>query len=166
MFAHERQGVEIVTHHHGEKCWIPHLRVSWPAYFALIDELITRVADDPPNQIVAITFGGILPARALSEALGTPLAYLGAEGYDAAASGDRRKMRAADGILFTRQLLKTHPGFGSDVLVVDDLTDAGRTFTKCVGWLKRSPKYGDGIVRMRSACLWKKSGTKFIPDCT
>lgn len=183
MLAHERKGVAVAFEHHdGIPGLVPHLRVSWDAYLGMVDELVVRIARGPvprqvhaigtsvtspgwaPNQIVAITFGGIVPARAISEALGgIPLAYFGAESYRPAEAGDRRQMAAGEEIAFARDLLKTRAGFGNRVLIVDDLVDRGRTLRTCREWLRRHPAYGIDL-EVSTACLWEKEGSAFTPD--
>lgn len=167
MIAHGRPGVNVTFEDHGEPHGIkPHLRISQAVYDELLDELIVAIADSGwmPNQIVGVMCGGGDPARALNLALGIPLAFLGAESYDAAFTGDGRKMAAARDIQFARDLLKTHPGFGTRVLIADDLADTGRTFHRATEWLKRSPKYGAGIEEVRTGTLWLKECSKFKPD--
>jgi|GEM_PF-5731375 len=159
MLGHERPGVALTFEDHGgETGIVPHLSVSWDAYWDMVDELIVRVARDPvwrPNQIVAITFGGILPARALSQTLGdVPVAYFAAESYRPAHAGDGRCMERTR-LVFARDLLKTSPGFGDRVLVVDDLMDTGVTSEKCAQWLHRHPTYGMDLS-CRTAFLWRK----------
>jgi uncharacterized protein len=165
MLAHERLGVDafVETLANGNKQ--PHLRVSWDAYFSLIDDLIIMIADNDwtPDQIVAITFGGVVPARTISEALDVPLAYFAAESYQPSAPGDRRNMAAASTIRFDRHLLRAHPGFGSKVLIVDDLADTGRTFATCVDWLTRHAEFGGPLVDIKTAALWEKEGSAHSP---
>lgn len=167
MNAHERPGVKVVFEDHPEPIGRkPHLRISQEAYDALRDELILAIADSEwmPNQIVGIMYGGGPVARAVNLVLGTYTAYFGAESYRPEAGGDQRKMAAAEEIQFSYDLLKTHPGFGTRILVVDDLTDTGRTFHRTIEWLRRSPKYGSGIQEIRTACLWYKECSSFCPD--
>lgn len=167
MLGHERPGVELAFEDHGGTLGVvPHLRVSLDAYFALIDELIVKVAHArfTPNQIVAIAFGGAIPGRALSEALRLPIAYHGAESYDPADDTDRLRMQPGASVLFARDLLTTRPGFGANVLIVDDLADTGRTFTQTIAWLRRHPSYGPGIREIHTACLWRKTHSQFQPN--
>lgn len=168
MHARNRRGVTIrFQEHAGTLGVVPHLDVSLETYFTLIDELVVRVARAKkfrPNQVVAITFGGIVPGRAIAQALELPLAYLGAESYTASADDDPRHMEPSDDVTFARDLLTTRSGFGSRVLLVDDLTDRGTTFRACVRRLHHDPKHGSAIAEIRTACLWKKAHSVFEPD--
>ena len=167
MLGHERPGVELAFQNHGgELGVVPHLRVSWDAYWALVDELVVAVARArfQPNQIVAITFGGAIPGRALSQALHLPLAYHGAESYVPADEADRLQMQPGADVLFSRDLITTRPGFGANVLLVDDLADSGRTFERTVAWLRGHPQYGPGIREIQTACLWWKTHSTFHPN--
>lgn len=167
MLGHERPGVELAFEDHGvELGLIPHLRVSWDAYWAMVDELVLLIvrARFTPNQIVAITFGGVMPGRALAQALKLPLAYLGAESYVPVADGDRRRMQPQEQVVFARDLIVTRPGFGTNVLLVDDLADHGRTFAQSVAWLQSGSTYSAGIREVRTACLWRKTHSTFQPQ--
>ncbi|MFH1099019.1 MAG: phosphoribosyltransferase family protein [Candidatus Uhrbacteria bacterium] len=167
MLAHERPGVELIVQQK-EGGPTPILRISWSAFFALIDECILMIVDSgwTPDQVVAVTFGGILPGRAISEVLGIPLAYFGAESYEARRPGDREKTLRGARVHFDRHLLKTRPGFGSNVIVAEDLTDTGFTLTEGIPWLQRSPKYGTAIQSIKTVCLWRKEASVAHPDFT
>lgn len=185
MLAHERRGVEVTyVDHGGDLGVVPHLRVDFAAYFALVDELIAKIARREraspnlpaplrtlavaahrawePDQVVAITFGGVVPGRACAQALRLPLAYLGAERYAAAHADDRRKMDGRD-VHFARDLLVTSVDFGRDVLLVDDLTDEGRTFQESCTYLMCHPEYGGADLSVFTACLWRKIHAMFAP---
>ncbi|MDO8599225.1 MAG: phosphoribosyltransferase family protein [bacterium] len=167
MHGHERPGVELAFEDHGgEIGTMPHLRVSLEAYFHLIDELVLRAARSKfrPTQIVAITFGGVVPGRAIAQALRLPLAYLGAESYRPASDDDARHMEPGEDIVFARDLITTRPGFGTKVLLVDDLTDHGRTFRDSIAYLQKHPTYGSGIGEIHTACLWRKAHSAFTPN--
>lgn len=167
MHGHERPGVELTFENHGGEIGImPHLRVSFDAYIALIDELVLRVDRTKfrPNQIVAITFGGVVPGRAIAQAFRLPLAYLGAESYRPATDDDGLHMQPGDDVVFARDLIVTRPGFGTKVLLVDDLTDHGRTFRDSIRYLQNHPMYGSGIREIQTACLWHKAHSAFTPN--
>lgn len=168
MLAHERTGVTVHYRSHdlgGRHATVPHLDVPWETYFQLVDELIVAVADDAtwrPNEIVAVTFGGAIPARALSQALGVPwLAYYDVERCPPGTTG---KLHDAAHVLYARDLLKSHPGFGTDVLIVDDLIDEGVTIEGCHAFLRRHPEYGAGIRTMKTAVLWRKAHATAFTD--
>ncbi|MBI4142670.1 hypothetical protein HY480_02230 [Candidatus Uhrbacteria bacterium] len=168
MRAHMRPGVTVRFEDHGGKLGVvPHLQVPFDAYFALVDELVVHVARNKkfrPSQVVAITFGGVVPGRAIAQAFNLPLAYLGAESYVPSADDDQRRMEPSDDVTFARDLLTTRSGFGARVLLVDDLTDRGTTFRAGVRRLHHDPKYGSGIDEIKTACLWRKTHSVFTPD--
>lgn len=165
MLAHERPGVKVTIERHTDGLK-PHLVISDEAYYELIEELIVAVkrSGGLPSQLVGIMWGGAAPARVLHLLADIPVAYLGAESYRPDADGDRRAMAIGANIQFSRDLLRTAPGFGTDILIVDDLTEKGRTLHDSVAWLRSSPKYGPFIARIRTACLWHKRSSEFIPD--
>jgi uncharacterized protein len=56
----------------------------------------------------------------------------------------------------------TTPNLGNRVLVVDDLVDSGITLKKSLVWLDR--QYGFYIDEVRTAVLWYKACSEFVPD--
>ena len=50
------------------------------------------------------------------------------------------------------------------VLLVDDLSDTGLTLNKSIEWLKKYDPIKNYIDEIKTACLWKKKSSSFIPD--
>ena len=48
--------------------------------------------------------------------------------------------------------------------MVDDLSDTGLTLNKSIEWLKNYQPIKNQIQEIKTACLWKKKSSKFIPD--
>ena len=48
--------------------------------------------------------------------------------------------------------------------MVDDLSDTGLTLNRSIEWLKNYNPVKDHIIDIKTACLWKKKSSKFIPD--
>ena len=64
---------------------------------------------------------------------------------------------------FSRDLAKTTPNLGSRVLLVDDLTDSGKTLIKSLKWLELY--YGFYLEdKIRTAVIWHKASSRFKPD--
>jgi hypoxanthine phosphoribosyltransferase len=173
MLAHQRPGVDcIVEYHEDREEWIPHLRISRAAFDDLKDEAVIRVADmdERPDQVVPILKGGFEIGQAICQAADLPMAVFGSQSYVSSIPGDRRKMTREDTGLtlpkrqFERDLLYLTPGFGSRILIVDDLTDSGWTLERCASWVRRSPMYSDFIRWVKTLVLWHKPTSSFTPD--
>lgn len=138
------------------------LEFSWPEYLQLIEKLAENVKQKfIPDQIVGIATGGLIPAMVLSKMFKAPLAVLAAESYRAGKDGFNDQKTE---VIFSRDLTKTNPGFGSSVLIVDDLTDSGETMEKSIEWIKKN--YGDSVKQMKTAVIWHKEKSVFHPDFT
>jgi len=138
------------------------LEFTWPEYLRLIEKLAGKVKEKfIPDQIVGIATGGLIPAMVLSKILKAPLAILAAESYRAGKDGFKDQKAE---IIFSRDLTKTNPGFGSRVLIVDDLTDSGETMEKSIEWIKKN--YGEAVQEMKTAVIWHKEKSVFHPDFT
>lgn len=136
------------------------VEISWEKHLALIETLAEQVKKSYlPNQIVCIATGGLIPGMILSKKFSAPLAILSAESYKADVNGVKNQKGE---VVFSRDLAKTRPGFGSRVLLIDDLTDTGDTMAKSLEWLKNH--YGEFISELRTAVVWHKSKSIFRPD--
>ena len=135
-------------------------KISWEKHLTLIESLAEQVKKSfSPNQIVCIATGGLIPGMILSKIFKAPLAILSAESYQADESGVHSQKGE---VVFNRDLAKTRPGFGSRVLLIDDLTDTGDTMAKSLDWLKNH--YGELIGELKTAVIWHKNKSVFRPD--
>ena len=50
------------------------------------------------------------------------------------------------------------------ILLVDDLSDTGLTLNESIKWLKNYHPIKNYIEQIKTACLWKKRSSSFIPD--
>lgn len=136
------------------------LEFTWSEYLCLIEKLAKKVKENfIPNQIVGIATGGLIPAMVLSKIFKAPLAILAAESYCVGKDGFKDQKTE---VVFSRDLTKTNPGFGNQILIVDDLTDSGETMEKSIEWIKKN--YGDSAEQMKTAVIWHKDKSIFQPD--
>lgn len=134
------------------------LYVSWDDYHHTIEALAIAVhqSDWQFNQIVCLAKGGLRVGDTFSRLFDLPLAILSTSSY----GGPNNQVRGS--ITFGRDLTMTTPNLGNRVLVVDDLVDSGITLKKSLVWLDR--KYGFYIDEVRTAVLWYKDCSEFVPD--
>lgn len=128
--------------------------LTWDGLGQAARELATRVTESgfQPNIIIAIARGGMIPAGALTYALGVKLTdAINVEFYTDVAQ------TLPDPILLA-PLLDTASIMDQRLLVVDDVADSGRTLALVMKLLR-----GFG-AEVRSAVLYAKSTTVIKPD--
>jgi hypoxanthine phosphoribosyltransferase len=128
--------------------------LSYAAFGAAARELAQTIADDDyrPDAIVAIARGGLVLAGALGYALDVKmLGSLNVEFY----TGVEERL---DEPVVLPPTLDREALAGKRVLLVDDVSDSGRTLALVLALLRA----GGGEVR--SVCLYSKPGTVQQPD--
>lgn len=126
----------------------------WDQFGVAMRELAQTIADSgfQPEVIIAIARGGLLPAGALTYALGTKLSdAMNIEFYT-----DVEKT-LPDPILL-EPLLDMESIKGKKLLVVDDVADSGRTLKMAVDML------ADLKADVRSAVIYNKPRSVIAPD--
>lgn len=112
---------------------IPYLPVSWQEYHSLALKLAAAVLDNSHkvDEIVAISRGGLTLGHLLADLLRIPISTITIQSYtDIKAQGELR----------ITQELHT-PIQGKHVLLVDDVSDTGKTLIRAVEYLRSfSPK--------------------------
>lgn len=124
-------------------------KISWKAYHRYAEELGAAVKKDRfrPNVIVCISRGGLPIGVMLSEILRRPLAVITVQSYRGTKPGRMK---------FDTRISSVAPIKGK-ILLVDDLVDTGRT-------MKATKKYLLRFGEVRTAVLWRKVCSKFVPD--
>ncbi|GAB3817474.1 phosphoribosyltransferase [Tessaracoccus terricola] len=128
--------------------------LSWDGFGQACRDLAARVRDSgfEPGVIIAVARGGLLPAGALAYALDVDLVdAINVERYTDPGQP------AADPVLLA-PLLDTESIAGRKLLIVDDVTDSGRTLGLVTKLLR-----GFG-ADVRSAVLYSKPNTIFTAD--
>ncbi|MFH1973705.1 MAG: phosphoribosyltransferase family protein [Patescibacteria group bacterium] len=133
------------------------IHVSWDTYFDLLRRLVAaiRASDVRPEQIVCIARGGLIPGDILSRALHAPLAIISVASYPDQKTEQEKMM-------FSRDLTTATPLRRRSVLVVDDLTESGKTLQMTKEWLcwwYEIPKH-----EVKTATLWHKTWSALTPD--
>jgi uncharacterized protein len=134
-----------------------HLHVSDAEYNELIERLAVRIHASgwSFDTILCLARGGLRPGDILSRIFRKPLAIMSTSSYRADAGTQRGHLDLARFITTPRGEL------AGRVLVVDDLADTGHTLQAVLDLLRvRYPS----IVELRSAVLWVKAESTFLPD--
>lgn len=134
-----------------------HLWVTWDHYNRLIERLSLQVHQSgwEFDKILCLARGGVRVGDVMSRIFDVPLGILATSSYREAAGTKQGDMDIAQFITITRGTLSGR------VLLVDDMVDTGKTFTKVYDHLKA--QFPD-ITELRSAVLWWKGHSLATPD--
>ena len=125
------------------------LRVKWPAYHRHINAIGRKVKQShfKPDIIVAISRGGLLVGRMLSEYFNRPMGVITVQSY----RGTKQERLKLD-----KRISSLYPIRGK-ILLVDDLVDSGKT-------LELTKRYLDRKGKVKTAVIYRKDCTLFEPD--
>ncbi|MBP1449209.1 MAG: phosphoribosyltransferase [Thermoproteus sp.] len=128
--------------------------ISWPEAIGLSEELGRRVLDSgyKPEIILAVSRGGLVPARIISDVLDVDNIVAMAVKYWAVAE------RRAERPIIYHGVEPSVVG-GKRVLVVDEVADTGATLKLIADLLNVM-----GAAEVKSAVLHVKSTSKFAPE--
>lgn len=132
----------------------PRETLTWPIFGEASRELATEVVRSGfmPDVIVAIARGGMLLAGSIAYALGSKsCGALNVEFYTGV--GERLEHPVVLPPMLDHAALE-----GKRVLLVDDVSDSGRTLAMVLAMLR------DGGSDVRTVCLYSKPGTVQEPD--
>jgi uncharacterized protein len=127
-------------------------RVGWPEVDEWADRVAAavRAAGAAPATIVGLTRGGWVPARLLSDRLGTKrLVSLRAQHWGVTATPDG-EAKITEGL--------SGPVAGEHVLVVDDITDSGASLRLAVDAVRAA-----GAARVESAAFLHIAHSAYVP---
>lgn len=124
--------------------------VSWVQYVRAIDKISTHflnVSRKRFDVIIGLTRGGLIPAVMLSHALNTPMLPFNPH------------VLHANGVPRGPLDLEISPAVTRRVLIVDDISDTGKTFDKTVTFFENR-----GFTVTTTAVYINKDTTIFTPD--
>ncbi|OGG04138.1 hypothetical protein A2Z33_03170 [Candidatus Gottesmanbacteria bacterium RBG_16_52_11] len=128
-----------------------YLHVSWQKYHALARKLASAILRDPKNfsEIIAISRGGLTLGHMLSDLLMKPISVFSIQSYS-----DIRKQGEVE---ITDPYTK--PITGQHILLVDDVSDTGKTFI-------RARKHLDALhpASITTVSMFFKLHSAFRPD--
>lgn len=130
---------------------IKYLPVSWNTYHTLAQKLAAAIltSNPQPEQIVAISRGGLTLGHLLSDLLRIPISTITIQSYT-----DIQKQ----GELTIAERLKK-PIRGKRILLADDVADSGKTLKRAVSYLRRL-----GPASIATVTMFYKPRSVFRPD--
>lgn len=127
------------------------LPVSWNEYFRLVNKLADEIISSKQkyDRIIGITRAGLTLGHFLSDALSLPVSVFTIKSYV--------NIEKQENVEITEKLSVSLKGH--NVLLVDEVSDTGKTFLKAIPYLKtRKPK------NITTASIFLKPHSKFIPN--
>ncbi len=136
-----------------------HLYVSYDEYHSLIEKLALKIhqSDWTFDLILCLARGGMRPGDILSRVFDKPLAIMSTSSYRAGAGTVQGHLDIA------RYITTPKREIAGRVLLVDDLADTGHTLQAVMALLRESYPV---ITELRSAVIWTKGVSSFVPDYT
>ena len=137
------------------------LIVSFEEYIKIVEKLAIEIHNNyKPTVLVGIMRGAAPIIDILSRILKLPIAYIVIQSYTGKGLEDQQGQ-----LMFAREIssLAKEEDF-EKILLIDDLSDTGLTLNKSIEWLKNYDPIKNYIKEIKTACLWKKKSSKFIPD--
>lgn len=114
----------------------------------------------PPCCIVGISRGGLVPAVIVANLMGVRKIFsVGVASYMTDTSRKAEEFSIYQHLPTNSTTIMNGVSRGDSVLVVDDISDKGKTLTKVVDGIREL--YG---CKIRTMSLYIKHGTEFVPD--
>ena len=140
------------------------INIDWKEFNSLVEKVAIQIDDSnfKPDLIVGIMRGAAAIIDILSRIFKVKTAYLAASSYTGEMIEDQRE----ENIIFAREMSSTMTNFPNKmkILVVDDLTDTGRTLDYTIKYLKDYPQLKDKIAEIKTCVLFQKPKSSFNPD--
>ena len=137
------------------------LIINFKEYLDTVEKLAIEVKKNfNPTVLVGIMRGAAPIIDILSRIYKLPTAYIVIQSY----SGERMEDKQGE-LIFARDIssIANEKDF-ERVLLVDDLSDTGLTLNRSIEWLKNYKPVKNYIKEIKTACLWKKKSSSFMPD--
>ena len=140
------------------------INIDWKEFNSLVEKVAIQIDDSnfKPDLIVGIMRGAAAIIDILSRIFKVKTAYLAASSY----TGEMIEDQQEENIIFAREMSSTMTNFPNKmkILVVDDLTDTGRTLDYTIKYLKDYPQLKDKIAEIKTCVLFQKPKSTFNPD--
>jgi len=123
------------------------IKMTWNKYNQAIDKIAKHFINSKFDVIIGLTRGGLIPAICLSHKLDTPI--LPFNPHLLHANGDERE----------KINLPISPVIGRRILVVDEISDTGKTLSKCTKFFEKR-----GYITTTTVVYTNKQTTIFKPN--
>lgn len=128
-------------------------KISWEQFEKYCIELAKKVrslpASEKVDKIVAISRGGLVPARILSDLLSIPISHITISSY-------RDLQQKKETVI---EEIPTRSFKGETILLVDEIADSGKTFKMAVSYFNQFP-----VKKIYCLSVVIKSHTKPLPE--
>lgn len=124
-------------------------KISWKDYHKACIDLAKQVKKLKIDKIIAISRGGLLPARILSDLLTIPISHITIESYQSLKKKKYLTITDVPSISFN----------GQTILIVDEIADTGRTFKRAISYFKNFR-----VKKIYTLAPYMKPHTKYVPD--
>lgn len=129
------------------------IKISWIRFekdcITLSKQIRKLPPESSPEIIIAISRGGLVSARILSDLLSIPISYLTITSYQNLKKEKEPLILETPSQVFNQQ----------NILLVDDIADSGKTFIRAVSYFKNF-----AVEKILTASVYIKPKTSFIPD--
>ena len=123
------------------------IKMAWPKYNKAINKIAEYFKDDKFDVIIGLTRGGLVPAVHLSHKLNIPI--LPFNPHLLHANGEERE----------KIELPISSGITRRILVIDEISDTGKTLSKCTKFFGKK-----GYIITTAVVYTNKQTTIFKPD--
>lgn len=124
-------------------------KISWEKLEKDTIALSQKIQKTKIDEIISISRGGMVVSRILSDLLKLPISHIAIESY----ADMKQKKEPIVTQVSTREFK------GEIILLVDEVSDTGKTYECALLYLKTLP-----ISKVYAACPYIKPHTKFVPD--
>lgn len=124
-------------------------KISWQQYERDCLKLAGQLKGIKIDKIVAISRGGLVAARIFSDLLSVPISHITIESY--------KRLKQKKFATIT-EVPSTNFN-GQTILIVDEISDSGRTFKRALSYFKNFR-----VKKIYTLALYIKSHTKPLPD--
>ena len=137
------------------------LIIDWKEYNLIVEKLAIQIHNSgyKPDLLIRIARGGLPITAVLSRIFKLKCSYLAVEYYSCKGIEDQQGE-----LVFSREMSSTVQDMKGNILLCDDLSDTGVTLNKSIEWLKNYPPLKGNIKNIKTAVLWKKKDSTFVPD--
>lgn len=126
-------------------------KLSWQDLEKDCIDLAKKIKETKVDEIISISRGGMIVSRILSDSLHLPISHIAIESYV--------DLQQQNGPIITQ--ISPREFRGETILLVDELSDSGKTFERGLSYLQELP-----ISKVYTAAPYYKSHTVHIPDFT
>jgi hypoxanthine phosphoribosyltransferase len=124
------------------------VKITWQKLEKDCINLSSKLKEKKLDRIVAISRGGLVVARIFSDLLSIPISHITIESYKDLKQDKKPIITELPSRIFHNQT----------ILIVDEISDSGRTFERALGYFQRFEN-----IKIYTLAPYIKPNTKYIP---